>query len=71
MDIPQERLVMYYTENPYFLCHHAEIHKPLKDIIIEILKRALEDSLKEPSGRIIYKKKTDCIGNRVSKKPRK
>jgi hypothetical protein len=62
---------MYYTKNPYFLCHYAEIHKPLKDIIIEVAQRTLKDSLKELLGRRIYKRNTDYTGDRGSKKLKK
>ena len=62
---------MYYTENLYFLCRHAEIYKPLKDVIIEIAKRALEDLLKELLGRRICKRKADNTRDRGSKKPKK
>ena len=71
MDIPQKRLIIYYTENPYFLYYHTKIHKPLKNIIIEILKRALEDLLKELLRKRICKRKVDCTGDRGSKKPKK
>ena len=57
VDILQERLVMYYTKNPYFLYYYYEIYKSLKDIIIEIAKRALEDLLKGLLGGRLYKKK--------------
>jgi len=64
--IPQERLVIYYTKNPYFLCCYAEIYKPLKDVIIKIVKRALEDLLKELLGRRIRKRKAVYTRNRGS-----
>ena len=67
MDIPQERLIIYYTKNPYFLCCYAEIYKPLKDVIIEIVKRALEDLLKELLGRIIRKRKVVYTRDRGSR----
>ena len=36
MDIPQERLVIYYIKNPYSFCCYAEIYEPLKDVVIEV-----------------------------------
>ncbi|XTI82917.1 hypothetical protein V2W45_1203320, partial [Cenococcum geophilum] len=66
--IPQERLIMYYTKNPYFLCRYTKIYKPLKDVIIEIVKRALKDSLKELLGRRIRKRKAVYTKDRGSKK---
>jgi hypothetical protein len=68
VDILQKRLVIYYTKNPYFLRYHYKIYKPLKDIIIEIIKRALEDLLKELSGGKSCKKKENYTVNRASKK---
>ena len=62
---------MYYIKNPYFFCYYTKIYKLLKDVILEIFKRALEDLLKELSGRRIYKRKADCIRFRGSKKPKK
>ena len=62
---------MYYTKNPYFLYHYTKIYKPLKDVVIEVAKRALENSLKKPLGRRTYKKKVDCIKDKGSKKPKK
>jgi len=47
---------MYYTENPHFLCYYTKIYKLLKDVIIEIAKRALEDRLKELLGRLRKRK---------------
>ena len=71
MDIPQERLIMYYTKNPYFLYYYAKIYKLLKDIIIEIVKRALEDLLKELLGRRICKRKAVYTGDRGFKGSKK
>ncbi|XTI90666.1 hypothetical protein V2W45_1240944, partial [Cenococcum geophilum] len=36
--IPQKKLLLYYTENPYYLRRYTKIYKPLKDIIIKIAK---------------------------------
>jgi hypothetical protein len=68
VDIPQERLIIYYTENPYFLYHHYKIYKPLKDVIIKIVKRALEDPLKELLGGRSRKKKENYTVNKAPKK---
>jgi hypothetical protein len=68
MDIPQERLIIYYTKNPYFLHHYYKIYKPLEDIIIKIAKRALEDSLKELLGGRSCKRKENYTVNRAPKK---
>jgi hypothetical protein len=68
VDIPQERLVIYYTKNPHFLCYYYEIYKPLKDIIIEIAKRVLEDLLKGLLGGRLYKKKINYTVNKAPKK---
>jgi len=70
MDIPQERLIMYYIKNPHFLYYHTKIYKPLQDIIIEIAKRALKGLLKELSGKRIYKRKAVYTRDRDSKKPK-
>ena len=70
MDIPQERLIIYYTKNPHFLYYYTEIYKLLQDIIIEIAKRALEGLLKELLGRRICKRKAVYTGDRGSKKPK-
>jgi len=40
MDIPPNRLALYYAKNPYLFYYYAKIYKPLKDIIIEIAKRS-------------------------------
>ena len=40
MDIPLNRLTLYYAENPYLFCRYTKIYKLLKDIIIEIAKRS-------------------------------
>jgi hypothetical protein len=71
MAIPQKKLLLYYTKNPYHLYCHARIYKLLKDIIIKIAKRgklykqkdqlekALKNLLKEILKRIVYKRKAD------------
>jgi len=40
VDIPLNRLVLYYAENPRLFRCYAEVYKLLKDIIIEIVKRS-------------------------------
>jgi len=40
VDIPPNRLALYYAENPHLFYRHAKIYKPLKDVIIEIAKRS-------------------------------
>ncbi|XTI82640.1 hypothetical protein V2W45_1228984, partial [Cenococcum geophilum] len=66
--IPQERLIIYYTKNPYFLYYYTKIYNPPKDIIIEIVKRALKDLLKKLLRRRIRKKKAVYTGDRGFKK---
>ena len=39
MAIPQKKLLLYYTKNPYYLRYYAKIYKPLKDVIIKIAKK--------------------------------
>jgi hypothetical protein len=68
VDIPQKRLIIYYTENPYFLHHHYKIYKPLEDVIIEIARRALKDPLKELLGGRSHKRKENYTVNRAPKK---
>ena len=82
MDVPPKRLVLYYTGNLCLFCCHAKIHKPLKDIIMEIAKRgklykqrdqlgeALEDPLKEISKRRVYKRKMDSTVDKDPKRPK-
>ena len=70
MDIPLNRLVLYYAKNPRLFCRHAKIYKLLKDVIIEIAKRALEGLLKELLGRRIRKRKAVYTRDRGSKKPK-
>ena len=71
MAIPQKKLLLYYTKNPYYFCCHAKIYKLLKDVIIKIAKRgklykqrdqlkeALENLSKEILRRIVHKRKAD------------
>ena len=68
MDILQKRLVIYYTKNPHFLCYYYKIYKLLKNVIIKITKRALEDLLKGLSGGRLCKKKKNYTVNRAPKK---
>ena len=68
MDIPQERFVIYYIKNPHFLYYYYKIYKPLKDVIIEIAKRALENLLKGLLGGRLYKRKINYTVNGASKK---
>ena len=80
MDIPLNRLALYYAENPRLFRRHTKIYKPLKDIIIEIAKRskpykqgdqlgkALEDLLKEILRRRVYKRKVDSTVDRDPKR---
>jgi hypothetical protein len=58
---------MYYTENPYFLRCYTKIYKLLKDVIIEIAKRALEDRLEELLGRLRKRK----VNYTIYRAPRK
>ena len=39
VDIPLNRLVLYYAKNPRLFRRYAEIYKLLEDVIIEIAKR--------------------------------
>ena len=59
---------MYYTKNPYFLHYYYKIYKPLKDVIIEIAKRALEDLLEELLGGRSRKRKKNYTVNGAPKK---
>ena len=68
MNIPQKRLIIYYTKNPHFLYYYYEIYKPLKDVIIKIAKRALEDPLKGLLGGRLYKRKINYTVNGAPKK---
>jgi len=80
MDIPLNRLALYYTENPRLFRRYAKIYKPLKDIIIEIAKRgkpykqgdqlgkALEDLLEEILRRRVRKRKVDPTIDRDPKR---
>ena len=76
MAIPQKKLLLYYTENPYHFCCYVKIHKLLKDVIIKIAKRGklykqrnqlkevLENPLKEILRRMVRKRKADYTRNR-------
>jgi len=80
VDIPLNRLALYYAENPHLFCRYAEIYKPLEDVIIEIAKRskpykqgdqlgkALEDLLEEILRRRVCKRKVDLTINRDPKR---
>ena len=80
MDIPPNRLTLYYTKNPYLFRRYAKIYKLLKDIIIEIAKRsnpykqgdqlgkALENLLEEILRRRVRKRKVDPTINRDPKR---
>jgi len=80
VDIPLNRLVLYYAKNPYLFCRYAKIYKLLKDIIIEIAKRskpykqgdqlgkALEDLLEEILRRRVYKRKVNSTIDRDPKR---
>ena len=80
MDILPNRLALYYAKNPRLFRRHAEIYKPLEDVIIEIAKRskpykqgdqlgkALEDLLEEILRRRVRKKKVDSTIDRDSKR---
>jgi len=39
VDIPPNRLTLYYAKNPHLFRRYTKIYKPLKDVIIEIAKR--------------------------------
>ena len=71
MDIPQEKLIIYYTENPYSLYCYTKIYKPFKDIIIEVAQKTLENLLKKPLERRICKRQVNYIKDRGFKKPKK
>lgn len=58
---------MYYTKNSYFLYYYTKIYKLLKDIIIQIAKRALEGRLEELLGRL-RKRKVNYTIYRAPKK---
>jgi len=80
VDIPPNRLALYYAKNPRLFCRYAEIYKPLEDVIIEIAKRsklykqgdqlgkALEDLLKEILRRRVRKRKVDFTIDRDPKR---
>jgi hypothetical protein len=80
VDIPLNRLALYYAENPRLFCCHAEIYKPLEDIIIEIAKRskpykqgdqlgkALEDLSEEILRKRVYKRKVNPTIDRDPKR---
>jgi len=80
VDIPPNRLALYYAENPCLFRRYAKIYKLLEDIIIEIAKRsklykqgdqlgkALEDLLEEILRRRVYKKKVDLTVDRDPKR---
>jgi len=80
VNIPLNRLILYYAKNPHLFCRYTKIYKPLKDVIIEIAKRckpykqgdqlgkALEDLLKEILRRRVYKKKVDSTIDRDPKR---
>jgi len=80
VDIPPNRLVLYYAENPHLFRCYAKIYKPLKDVIIKIAKRskpykqgdqlgkALEDLLEEILRRKVRKRKVDPTVDRDPKR---
>jgi len=80
MDIPPNRLVLYYAKNPHLFRRYTKIYKLLKDIIIEIAKRskpykqgdqlgkALKDLLKEILRRRVYKRKVNPTIDRDPKR---
>jgi len=80
VDIPLNRLALYYAKNPRLFRRYAKIYKLLKDVIIEIAKRskpykqgdqlgkALEDLLEEILRRRIYKRKVDPTIDRDPKR---
>jgi len=80
VDIPLNRLALYYAENPRLFRHYAEVYKLLKDVIIEIAKRsklykqgdqlgkALEDLLEEILRRRVRKRKVDPTIDRDPKR---
>jgi deoxycytidylate deaminase len=80
VDIPPNRLTLYYTKNPCLFCCHTEIYKPLKDVIIEIakrsklykqrdqLKKVLEDLSEEILRRKVCKRKVDSTINKNPKR---
>jgi len=80
VDIPPNRLILYYAKNPCLFRRYAKIYKPLKDVIIEIAKRsklykqgdqlgkALEDLLEEILRRRIRKRKVDPTIDRDPKR---
>jgi len=80
VDIPLNRLVLYYAKNPRLFRRYTKIYKPLKDVIIEIAKRgkpykqgdqpgkALEDLLKEILRRRVRKRKVDPTIDRDPKR---
>jgi len=80
MDIPLNRLALYYAENPHLFCCYAEIYKLLKDVIIEIAKRnkpykqgdqlgkALEDLLEKILRRRVRKRKVNSTIDRDPKR---
>jgi len=80
VDIPPNRLVLYYTKNPHLFCYYTKIYKPLEDVIIEIVKggklykqgdqlgKALEDLLEEILRRRVRKRKVDSTINRDPKR---
>ncbi|XTI92310.1 hypothetical protein V2W45_1248355, partial [Cenococcum geophilum] len=74
--IPQKKLLLYYTKNPYYLYCYAKIYKPLKDIIIKIakkdqLKEAPDDHLEDLLIRGTRKRKINYTIDGASKKLKK
>ena len=61
-------VVKYITKNLYFLYYYYKIYKLLKDIIIEIAKRALKDLLNKLLRGRLYKKEENYIINKAPKK---
>jgi len=80
VDIPPNRLILYYTKNPCLFCRYTKVYKPLKDVIIEIAKRskpykqgdqlgkALEDLLEKILRKRVHKKKVDPTIDRDPKR---
>jgi len=80
VDIPPNRLALYYAENPRLFRRYAKVYKPLKDVIIEIAKRskpykqgdqlgkALEDLSEEILRKRVHKRKVDPTIDRDPKR---
>jgi len=53
VDIPLNRLALYYAKNPYLFCCYTKIYKPLKDVIMEIAKRSKPYKQGDQLGKVL------------------